>query len=709
MGPKSLDPFFTPRSVAVVGASRNPAAFGNLAIANLQHYGFSGHIFPIHLTEPQINGLPAFRSIVELPETPDLCILAVRAELAIELVGECIGRGVKAVTMVGSGFAESGLDEGIIRQRQLIALASDAGTLILGPNTLGAAGFTSGAVSLASANVPTKLTVGGVGIVSQSGGLGTTILSTAQRYGLGVSYFVGVGNEADISTSDVIAYYVEQRISVILCYIETIRDVGAFRDAAQLASEAGIRIVLLKGGTEPGGQKVTAAHTASLAGSTRVLDAALQNWGISRVSSIEALVASGVLIERFGVPTGRRCGIMGIGGGIAALLADAAESNGLHLASIGEETSSAIREILPDSSASNPLDPGGWFLGNGGAEALREALDHFAADDGIDLVLHGMLPLAPVREAVYVEGIAASAATRSKPSLCLSFHSPETSFRRKRFAESNIVELPCTEAATEALRVWLGNPEFDNEMSGDLIAPASAPVRAMSEESRYLRPGETKVLLEDAAIELLRELGLSFPHTEVVATPEQARKESASVGFPVVIKALADGLVHRARVGAVAVGVENSEAAEMAAARVVESARRVYPDAEVRLLIQRQVGSGTEMIVGVQNDPVFGHVVLLGLGGVLSEALDDVAFVFPPVTPEAVTRALRELRTSTYLEQLAKSGSFSEDALVELIIAVGRVIEAIGPALDSIDLNPVIVSSHEAVIVDALVVLRGTA
>ena len=706
---RSLEALLAPRSVAVVGASRNSAAFGNLAIANLQRYGFSGAIYPVHPTETEINGLPSWRGMGELPETPDLCIVTVRAELAPGVIRECAERGVPAVTLVGSGFAESGQEEGIARQEEIIRVATDAGMLVLGPNTLGAAGFTGGAVSLASANVPADLKTGGVGIVSQSGGLGTTILATAERYGLGIASFVAVGNEAGIATPDVISYFVEQQASAILCYIEAIRDVPAFKASALRAHKAGIPVVVLKGGTQPSGQAVTAAHTASLAGSTRVFEVAISEWGVKQVSSMEALVASGVLFERCGPAPGDRCGVMGLGGGISALLADAAEANGLKLASLQDKTASAIREILPDSNASNPLDPGGWFLGQGGAERLKEALDRFAEDEAVDLLLYGIVPLSPMRESVYIEGIAAGAAHAAKPSVCLSFHTPMTEFRRRRFEESNVVELPCVDAGMEALRTWLSVVSLvdtEEEPSGAL---EESHVARVIELIGSLVPGERQTFLEDAAIGLLTDIGIPLPNIEVVQTPEEVGKRSEAMGFPVVVKALAEGLVHRAQVGAVALGVGDRAQAEAAASRVLTNAQAAIPGKEVRLLVQRQVESGTEMLVGVQNDPVFGVVIVVGLGGVWSEVLDDVAFVFPPVTPRRVGHALRQLRSARYLERMAETGTFDQESFVDIVVQVGRAAEALGPVLEAVDLNPVIVGPEGAAIVDALVILQGSA
>jgi acyl-CoA synthetase (NDP forming) len=704
-----LDPLLDPKSIAVIGASRNPSAFGNLVVANLLRSGYRGSVFPVHPSEEQINGIPCSRSISDLPESPDLCVIAVRAELGVDSVRACAARGVRAVTVVGSGFAETATEEGVKRQATIIELAREAGMLLLGPNTLGGACFTSGAVWTASANIPEGLGAGRVGLVSQSGGLSTTILAAAMRHGLGIDGFLAVGNEAGVGVPDAVRAFVERGAKAVMCYVETIRDPDAFAVAADYAGDEGVSIVLLKGGSEAAGQVVTSAHTASLAGSTRVLDAALRQWGVHRVSSIDALVAAALLFERFGRTPGSRCGVLGLGGGNAALLADSLAAGGIELATIGPATADKLRALLPDTNATNPFDAGGWFLGRQG-DLLGQALDTFVADDSVDVMLHGIVPLSPIRERVYLQGIAGSAHRSPKPAVCLSGHTPQTLERAQRFAEAGVVELPCTYAAVEALRVWLADPPTrapDRSQSADTQPRASTTPPALDIDPP-LSPGERRVLLEDAAARLLSGAGLRFPPSAVVDDPVAAVRAAESLGYPVVIKAIADGLAHRAQAGAVALDLAGPHETSRAAREVLANARAVVGhDIVVRLLVQHQIRSGTEMIVGVNRDPVLGHVVIVGLGGIWSEILNDVAFVLPPVTPQKAESAIRGLRAGEIIGRLGRSGSFSLDALVSLLVHVGRAVSTLGDSVEAIDLNPVIVDGQTASLADALVVLKG--
>ena len=279
-----------------------------------------------------------------------------------------------------------------------------------------------------------------------------------------------------------------------------------------------------------------------------VLDAVFAEWGVQRVSSLEALVDTGILFDHFASPTGDRCGLMGVGGGISALLADAMDLGGLRLGSISETTKSKMREILPDSNASNPFDPGGWFLGKGGAPLLADAIELFGGDEGLDVLLYGIVPLSLIREEAFIEGIALGASRSDKPSICQFLHAPETEFRRRRFPECGIVELSCTDAAIEALSTWFGVAEampWALDQS-DSRASAFAEDATTAFDLTDLPVGSA-TLLEDRAIGLLQKVGLRFPDIAVVDTPDEAARAAQAMGFPVVMKALAAGLSHRSR------------------------------------------------------------------------------------------------------------------------------------------------------------------
>ena len=707
---ESLGAFLQPRAVAIFGASENNArSFGSLALCNLIDNGYQGDLVVVHPSADAVFGISAVRSLADSSVKPDLAVIAIRAEAVPAAVEQCAAAGVRAVSVVGSGFAESGTDEGVALQRQVLSFVRSAGMRLLGPNTVGAAGFAGSAVSAASANIPRGIRPGDVAIVSQSGGLGTTILATAKRYGLGLGSFVALGNEADVSAADAIAHAVEQGASAVLCYLETLRDPAAFAAAAALARAQNVPVVMLKGGTGPRGQAIAVSHTAALAGSMRVMDSVLADIGVARVSSIESLVSAGALFGAFGTPPGVRVGALGIGGGNSALLADALEGADLELATLTQETSTQVKAMLPDSNGANPFDPGGWFLGRQ-PHLLDTALRYIADDPNIDVMIYGMVPMAPIREEVYVGAIAAVAKTSGKPAISLSMHTPVTEYREAAYADAGVLELPCT-AATEALGVWLRHrvaAAASAEREEVAIIGAEHPGRARELDPALRQELATYgrvVLLEDRAIDVLSGFGLSFPATAIAESDDEARRLAGQIGYPLVVKAIAEGLHHRAQVGAVALGV-TERTLDSDLARVRGNARNaVGPRAGVRLLLQRQAGAGNEMIVGIQRDPVFGPVILVGLGGVWSELLDDVSFGLPPITGIKAQRMLRRLRGWEYLERAHQSGDFDVDALIAVLRATGDIATVIGANLESLDLNPVIVNGAGATVVDALAIL----
>ena len=572
----SLDALLSPRSIAVFGVSKNPVAFGSLAIANLKRTGFSGELFAVHPKEDALHGVRCFRSIDALPIVPDLCVIAVRAELVPETVDACATRGVRAAVVVGSGFAESGTPEGLASQRRIAERARDAGMLLLGPNTLGAAGLVDGAVSAATANLPEDLVAGTVGIVSQSGGLGVTILATAARYGMGVHSFVAVGNEAGIGLAQAIRHFVDRGLSAVLCYFESIRDIDGFRAAAAHARARGVPVVVVKGGTQPAGQAVAAAHTASLAGSTRVLDAALAEWGVARVSSIEALVATGVLFDKIGTAPGgsvwragarrrecraaRRCPR---GGGREArddltpgrrrpFWACSRIRTRAIRSTRGAGSSARRATCCSRGSIDSPRTKGwtccstAWCRSRPRARRSTSATSRRARRR-----TRSPASASPVTHPGPC--FAASASTRRASSSCRARKRPRrrcaSGWRRGRRGSPNRRPRRTTRRRANASTCRRGPPSSRRASSG-----RCSKTRRFDSSSKRASRSPTWGVAEDA---------------------RGAAAVADELGYPVVVKALADGLAHRSQVGAVALGApRRGRDASCPRERVLANARR---------------------------------------------------------------------------------------------------------------------------------------
>jgi acyl-CoA synthetase (NDP forming) len=697
----------SPESVAFLGvSSTNRGSYANLALRNLIESGYSGGIYPIHPSVSELEGLPAYSSITDVPTTPDVCFVAVPAAAVPDTLRECASAGVGNAILIGSGFAESGTADGIALQNEIVEVSRDSDMRILGPNTIGVANFPNHMVNVATANMPKHVLTGTVAVISQSGSIGTTLMAAAERLGVGLQGFIALGNEADISASEAVTYFAQNGASAILCYLETIRDPASFGEACALSSNHSVPVVILKGGTQPAGQAAAAAHTAALAGSTRILDEIFGEWGVSRVTSPEALIYTGALFSSFGAAPGSRFGLFGNGGGNGTLLADAIDRADICLSEIDSLTTAHIKSILWDSNGSNPLDVGGWFLSRG-PELMEQALRHFVNDPGIDVLAYGVVPMLPGREEVYIGSISRVSKDSSKPAICLSSHSTLTDFRLKSFKEAGVLELPCLDAACEALAIWTRWSDRDIPDDVDVLPPL--PELTVSPEiERQLTgsggDGSNIVLLEDRAATILGQMGVPFPPWRVVPDAATALAVAEELGYPLVVKAIAEGLHHRAQVGAIATGIQDGGSLVSAVERVLNNARvAVGSDVPVCMLLAREIGQGIELIAGIQRDPVFGPVVMIGLGGIWSEVLDDVAFAEPPITEPKVRRMLSRLRSYPQLARAADSSLFDMDALISLMITIGRVADALGPMIRTVDLNPVIVGSEGAVVVDALI------
>jgi acyl-CoA synthetase (NDP forming) len=685
-----LDGFFTPRSVVVVGASDVPTRWGTQAVRNLEAGGYTGEIYLIHPTKKTLLGRRCHTAIKDLPVPPDLCILAVRAELVPEYVRACVERGVPAVIIIGTGFSESGTAEGHRLQDRLTEIIAGSSTRLIGPNSPGTASYTAKCVSTASTNVPTTMPDGRLALVSQGGTARMLMLEAARRYGAGVDLVASVGNEADVGLPELVRHFASRGPSAILCYIETLRDPDAFISAASEARSRGIPVLVVKGGTGQRGKMMAAAHTAALAGSTEVFDDLVEPTGAVRATSVESLVLTSVLFERLGTAPGRRLGVFGLGGSGSVLLADAIEAAGLELADIDADRRAALRKMLPDSNASNPFDSGGQFLGRPDARArLIEALETFATADSVDVLVYGMLPLVPARERVFIDAMAEVARLVDKPCVCLAAHIAQSEYRKALFTDANVLEISCNPAGLEALSLWQLWSRQSERREPDHAAAA---------------PPGGRMLAEHEVFSLLRDRAIEVPRWQVVEHVNDVPAAAAAVGFPVVVKAIADGLYHRASVGAVAIGIHDEPAAQAAARRVWQNAAGAVGEAEVRLIVAHQVPTGLELIVGVHRDPVFGLVLMIGMGGALSESLRDV--VFSSMKTFDSGHLIGRLRNREPIRAALRRASDGEARLEALLHAVVGLADEIGDDLVSIDLNPVIVNDDGVVAVDGLVVLE---
>ena len=680
----SLAPFFEPRSVAVLGASRRRDTIGGELFRNVLEGGFAGAAYPINRNGEPVAGVRGYTSIAEIPDPIDLAVVCLPAAAVLESVEEVLEAGVKAVCVISAGFAEIGA-AGEERQDALLALVRAHGARLLGPNCLG---ITSAAVGLDATFASRRAPVGNIGFSSQSGALGLAVMEAAESRGLGLSAFVSIGNKADVSSNDLLEWWEDDpRTDVVLLYLESF---GNPRRFATLASRVARTkpILAVKSGTTRAGARAASSHTAALAGSEAAVDALFRHAGVLRAASLEELIDVATLVSSQPLPRGRRVAILTNAGGLGILCADACEASGLELPSLSAETVDALRPLLPaEASLANPVD----MLGSATARSYEEALPHLLADTGVDAVIALFVPaVTTTAEAVAraVESVV-RASVREKPVLAVvmsaagippALREPEGA-AAFAYPESAARALGRAAERAEWLRRPLGR---EPSITGvDRAAALAVVERVLGEtDARWLDATETR--------ELLLAYGLPLVPERVAASTEDAVAAADELGYPVVAKTGIPG-AHKTEVGGVALDLADPSAVRAAVERI-----------GAPVIVQPMLTGGVEVLAGLVQDPVFGPLVAFGPGGVLAELIGEASFRIAPLTDVDAQELVREGKTGRLVSGFRGSPPADEDALVELLHRLSRLAHEI-PAVAELDLNPVLALQEGCVAVDARV------
>ena len=695
----ALDLFFRPRSIAVIGASSNPGKIGGIPVAYLKSLGYGGRIVPVNPTAPEIQGLPAFARIGDAPGPVDLAIVAVPAASAQAAVEDCAAAGVGGIVMFSAGFAEIG-SEGAAAQQRLRAAASQAGIRLLGPNSLGYVNFADRVFATFSPVFQNGLSVPGrIGLVSQSGSFGAFAYSLARERGLGLSHFIATGNEADLGFSECIEWLADDPATeVIVGYIEGIRDGRGLRRALEKCRAAGKPVVTVKVGRSEAGARAAASHTAALAGDDAIFDGVLRQHGVYRAATIEECLDVAYAASTAPLPAGRRVGLYTVSGGAGALMADAAAACGLEVPELSKKTRRRVLEIVPFASAGNPLDITGQVVNAKGA--FRETLGLLADDPSCDLVVSfiSATGLSPERGPEAADDIVAvRATTPAVPQLLVTLAAPAF---RKRLEDAGVPIFSDPYRAVRAGGALAFFAEAKSLTAAERAPPGSRGVSAQGQ------------LTEPDALDRLGKAGLPVTPFRHCSSPDEAGEAAANFNCPVAVKIVSPDLAHKAAVGGVRLDVSGRQAAIEAAREIVATVATTAPRARLDGIVVTPMRKGlVECVVGIQRDPVFGPVVMFGLGGVHVETLKDVVFRVAPFGKAEAMRMIGEIRAARLLTGEAGKGSSADiGALADLLSTVSEIAAA-SPELESADMNPVSVGAdgEGCVVLDALLIGRGAA
>ncbi|MCO5162072.1 MAG: acetate--CoA ligase family protein [Mesorhizobium sp.] len=688
-----------PNSVALVGASDDVTRIGGRPLRYLRESGFAGSIYPVNPKRETVQGVKAFSSVAALPEAPDVAILAVPAAATVQAVRECAERGVKAAIVFSAGFAETDA-AGRAMQDEMVGIARDSGMRLLGPNCLGVFNSSIGFYGTFSAMLDSGLvTPGSIGIVSQSGAYGSHLMYLARLRGLGMSYMITTGNECDIDVSEALRWMVEQPdINVVMAYAEGVRDRDTFIQALEIARERRKAIVFMKVGRSAVGAHAVSSHTAALAGSDAIFDAVFRQYGVWRASTTAEQIDIAAACSRGVYPKNNSLGIFTMSGGFGIQMADDAEAAGLDVKPMPEKAQEELKAMLPYASPRNPVDAT--------AQAVTDLplMTNFISamlekgDFGFFAGIFGSGPASPTFSGKLRQALEVAAASSRDTIMALTMTAPDEIVRAYE-KEAFIV----AQDGSALMKTLGAMVHFKESFERAGRAPATIPLPEPVDLG-------TEPLSELAAKQIFGAAGVPFTADRLVVPGGDIRAAADAVGYPQVLKIVSADIAHKTEIGGVIVGVKDAEEAEQAFATILSRAQEKRPDARVDgVMVAPMISGGVETIVGVVSDPVFGPVVMFGLGGVFVEVLKDVTFRVAPFDVDEAHRMIREIRGFAMLEGVRGAPPSDVDALAEMLAALSRFAAANAAGIDSIDLNPVRVMERGkgVMALDALVVPRG--
>ncbi len=690
----SLESLLRPQSVAVIGASDNPARIGGRPIYSMLKDNFQGKLFPVNPNRDIVQGLQAYPNISSVPVPVDSAVISVPENVALQVIKECAESGVKSAVVFTSGFAETGT-AGLDAQQQIAKIASDSGMRILGPNCLGVFNLSAGwfgtfANTLASKKIPT----GPIGIVTQSGAYGGHLFTITQNRGVGTNYWVTTGNEVDIDVAEVIKFYAsEPEIRVIISYAEGIKNGNRMREALQAARNAKKPVIFMKVGSTEAGARAAASHTASLAGEDAIYDGLFKQYGVYRAETTEEMADVAYACQFGRYPNGPKIGLQTISGGIGVQMADAASKKGFDVAPLPKSTQEKIIKLIPFAGVNNPVDFTGQVLNERKLleDSMRFVIDE--ADYDSQILYLASLPISEFTKDISLEIFTALRKRYPEELMFLSMIGPQES--RKPYEE---IGYPCFEDHSLAVRAMAALRYFAEVFKqGKQKVIPSTKGNKLARLEKNISEFEAKSILSAAGIPANREI--------LTQSCEEAIEAQKTIDGPVVLKVASPDIPHKTEIGGVLLNLTTKEEVEESYQKLITNVQSNAPKAKIDgIIVAEMITGGIETVLGVTKDPVFGPTVMFGLGGVFVEVLKDVTFRVAPFGPKEAHRMIDEIRGRAVLDGARGAPPADIDALANAISTLSIFAAENSDTIQTIDINPFLALPKGAVAVDALII-----
>jgi acetyl coenzyme A synthetase (ADP forming)-like protein len=686
-----LSPFFAPRSVAVIGASRDPSKIGGSVLANLRSAGFEGRLIAVNPHAAMVQGLEAVPSLLAVDGPVDLVVITVPAAAVLPALKECVSKGVRGAVVITAGFRESNA-EGRQREVELRRWLSEQPIRVLGPNCLG---WIRPSQRLNLTFAPGMPEPGGIAFISHSGALAVAILDWARERRMGFSLFASLGNQADLNESDLLeAAAADPETRVIAAYMEGVADGRRFFDT--LSAAAMVKpVVVLKAGRSAEGARAVSSHTGALAGSDRAFDAAVKQAGAVRASSVEDLfdLARGLASQP--LPRGRRLLVLTNGGGLGVIATDAAREAGLDVSPLDEAARGRLAAVLPPTaSLGNPVD----LVGDADAARYSHAL-HALGGESADAALVVLTAQAATDSTAVARSVIGATRGWKIPIAAAFVGGARVAPGGRALEEAGI---PCYPFPEPAVRTIAGMMLLNQrrtartERGPRAKAPAVAGVFG-----QRLRAGIAGALGMLDLQPLLEAYGIACAAGRRAASPQEAAAIAERMGFPVALKVISPGISHKTEVGGVRLNLRSAADVVVAASEMLRRVSAARPQAAIEgILVQPMVASGTELLLGMVRDPQFGPLVMVGFGGIYVEVLKDTAARLAPVSAAEAAAMLDELRMAPVLRGVRGEAPVNREALVQAICNFSRLAVDVAE-LAELELNPLVAGPAAVIAVDA--------
>ena len=689
----SLKALFEPSSVAVIGASSNPARIGGRPIDYYLKAGFKGRIYPVNPNRDEVQGLKAYADIASIPGTVDLAILAISAKMVADTLMACGEKGVKAIALFSAGFSEIG-HSGEVLQQQVDEIAKRYGMRILGPNCLG---LYNGDIG----NCPTFTSgleggfpkAGRVGLITQSGAYGTHLLTMAKSRHLGVSKWISTGNESDLTVAECLEYLIDaDTVDVVGCYMEGVKKPEILIRALKKARAAGKAVVIMKVGVSEVGSEAVQSHTASLTGSDASFQALIDQYGAQRARTTEQMFD---VLYAFSVSPrakGNQLGILTVSGGAGVLMADAAEEQGIAVPAMPQATQDRLIERNPLCSPRNPVDITGNALND--FSLVSENLMAMIDEGQYDLLVAFFTSWlsSPAHGEKLFKALSEGIKGRNKPFAVIGQTTEQV---KEKYESVGIMVFEDPSRAVLALSALAKfNTTFNQSDQEDGQLPDIGDIVLPIEK-----------IAEAQAKSLIQRAGIAIPIEELVNSAQQACNSANKLGYPVVMKIVSPDIAHKSEIGGVALNLMDEDAVREAAELMLQTVREKQPNAQIEgLLISPMIDDGIDLIIGTQRDPVMGPVIMVGLGGIYTEILQDVRLSLAPVSAARALSMLQSLRGAAIFQgargQQAINLKAAADAISRLsVLAVNNVKH-----ISSIEINPLRATNNKVIALDALII-----